>query len=188
VLAEGQVHWIERPDAAGRAETLDLPGTRQQTLRLSPLGPVDVAWAQQRPVIEVATWTRALVFLARGAPPYRLTLAATAASATALSMEQLMPPVAGQRATIPPVADLQSLAWSGATLAQTGSAATANGTPRSAMAVTASSGADTPASGWLGQASRAWCLWAALLLGLGLMALMARSLLSQPRASEPPQA
>lgn len=187
VLAEGQVHWIERPDAAGRAETLDLPGTRQKALRLSPLGPVDAAWAQQRPVIEVATWTRALVFLARGTPPYRLTLAAPAAQATALSMDQLMPPVAGQRPAVPPVADLQSLAWSGTTLAQTGSAA-ANGAPRPAASVTAPAGADTPAPGWLGQASRAWWLWAALLLGLGLMAWMARSLLAQPRASEPPQA
>jgi len=190
VLAEGQVHWIERPDAAGRAETLDLPGTRQKALRLSPLGPVDAAWAQQRPVIEVATWTRALVFLARGTPPYRLTLAAPvvpAPPATALSMDQLMPAVAGQRPAVPPVADLQSLAWSGATLAQTGSAA-ANGAPRPAASVTAPAGADAPASGWLGQASRAWWLWAALLLGLGLMAWMARSLLAQPRASEPPQA
>ncbi len=187
VLAEGQVHWIERPDAAGRAETLDLPGTRQKALRLSPLGPVDAAWAQQRPVIEVATWTRALVFLARGAPPYRLTLAAPAAQATALSMDQLMPPVAGQRPAIPPVADLQRLAGSGATSAQSGSAA-ANGTPRPAASVTAPSAADTPASGWLGLASGAGWLWAALLLGLGLMAWMARSLLAQPRASEPPQA
>lgn len=190
VLAEGQVHWIERPDAAGRAETLDLPGTRQKALRLSPLGPVDAAWAQQRPVIEVATWTRALVFLARGTPPYRLTLAAPVVPpppATALSMDQLMPAVAGQRPAVPPLADLQSLAWSGATLAQTGSAA-ANGAPRPAASVTAPAGADTPASGWLGQASRAWWLWAALLLGLGLMAWMARSLLAQPRASEPPQA
>lgn len=191
VLAEGQVHWIERPDAAGRAETLDLPGTRQKSLRLSPLGPVDAAWAQQRPVIEVATWTRALVFLARGTPPYRLTLAAPVVPAppvTALSMDQLMPAVAGQRPAVPPVADLQSLAWSGATLAQIGSAA-ANGAPRPAASVTAPAGADTPASGWLGQASRAWWLWAALLLGLGLMAWMARSLLAQrPGPGEPPQA
>lgn len=180
VLAEGQVHWIERPDAAGRAEILDLPGTRQKTLRLSPLGPVDAAWAQQRPVIEVATWMRALVFLARGTPPYRLTLttpAASAQQATALSMDQLMPPLAGQRPVLPPVADLQSLART------TSAAPTTNGTPRATPP-----GADAPASGWLGQASRAWWLWAALLLGLGLMAWMARSLLAQrPGPGEPPQ-
>jgi hypothetical protein len=151
-LTRGQVHWIQRPEAQQRSDELPLPPSAHQVLRLSSPGG-DAGWTRHPPAIQVATWSRALVFLARGPQPYRLGWAAPTAPSTALSMAQLMPPIAGQAAP----------EWGQAAL-EVSLEATKPSAPSRAPT-------DTPSS-----LPRAWVLWAVLLLGVALMAYMARSL------------
>jgi hypothetical protein len=161
-LAQGQVHWIQRADAQERSDELALPASSHQMLRLSSASG-DSGWTRRPPAIQVATWSRSLVFLARGPQPYRLAWADPSAPATAWPMAQLMPTTTGQSAPTVGQAELDM----------------ATPTPPSTPTSLAPPGPASAASAAPGPTSslpRAWLLWAVLLLGVGSMAWMARSL------------
>jgi hypothetical protein len=184
-VTEGQVHWIEQASKQVRAEELALDNTHYPMLRLhTPTG--DATWTRHPPAIEVATWSRALVFLSRGAQPYLLSWADPDAAghipAVALPMAQLVPDqAAGQtlahgQATLPEVVTAQAPPTS--TSASGPGDRGPSGTNPTAARTAAHD--DRPAS----RIPQAWWLWAALLLGVAVMAYMARALLS-PGSKQP---
>lgn len=186
-LSEGQVHWIDQADRQIRAEELPLNQDRYRMLRLRTHGG-DSSWTRQPPAIEVATWSRSLVFLGRGPQPFRLSWADPASGPSALSPAQLLPGHTPQEA---PEAPAPGLTTGVATLPE--AAGLPHGAPTGAAAHTATArntasapqgaASATSAAGPLGRIPPAWWLWAALLLGLGVMAYMARTLLSPKDAA-----
>lgn len=169
-VADGQVHWIDTAGQVARSDELPLDQGRYRMLRLN-VRQGDAGWTRTPPEIEVATWVRSLVFLARGAGPYRLEWTHAHDRSTEVSLAQLMPVTGPEvlrrfgraelperpampRAAPPPSADSKGVS------SRPARAGTGEG--RWPMAV------------WL---------WGALLLGLGLMAYMVRGVLSEPAAA-----
>jgi hypothetical protein len=163
-VGDGQVHWLQQAGQISRSDELMLNHGMYRSLRLSMVG-ADERWTASPPDIQVATWMRSLVFLARGPGPYRLSWAASNAAPAALTMAQLVPDTAGRglaepgRAFLPDPAP-QVPPMTGVTAAQRDKA--------------------QPSSDTWGGVPAVWWLWAALLLGLGLLAYMARGVLSGP--------
>jgi hypothetical protein len=182
-VTEGQVHWIEQASKQVRAEELALDNAHYPTLRLrTPAG--DASWTRHPPAIEVATWSRALVFLSRGAQPYRVSWAVPDAAgnvpAVALPMAQLVPNQGtGQalehgRATLPEAVSALTQVTP-ASASSPGGISPQGTAPGGTNHATRTDARDErPAS----RIPQAWWLWAALLLGVGVMAYMARALLS----------
>jgi len=165
--AGGQVHWIDAAGQVTRRDELPLDDGRYRMLRLSaPQG--DAGWVRTPPEIEVGTWVRSLVFLARGPGPLRLEWTDTHDRSTEVSLAQLMP-----------VAGVKSPSRLGrATLPERPTAAAAAST-RVVASPSARSQPATARPGDGGLPIAVW-LWGALLLGLGLLAWMVRKVLLEP--------
>ena len=152
-IGGGSVYRLARAGEADvRSSPLWLSGGVYPMLRVQTPGPVNQL-GPKPPALRVGAHTRSLVFLARGPAPYRLLWGNTKPDQTAMTMAQLLP------ARQPGDALPQDLAVVAAM-------------PVAAAASVPASAAAAPAP-----ADRSMWLWAALLVGLGLMGLMAWSLL-----------
>jgi hypothetical protein len=121
-------------------------------LRVQTPGPVNQL-GPKPPALRVGAHTRSLVFLARGPAPYRLVWGNSKPDQTAMTMAQLLP---ARQAADPLPQDLAVVA---------------------AMPVVAAASVSASAAAAPAPADRSVWLWAALLVGLGVMGLMAWSLL-----------
>lgn len=151
-LAQGLLYRLPESGLEIRQEELSLPGSAVQQLRLQ----VDErggGLGSQLPHIKVAVRATQLVFLQRGSPPYRLALGRAGTESAALPLTTLIPGYQPHR--------LEQLGTAEAPL----------------LSDNLSQQAHTKASDsqW-----RRWGLWLVLLLGVGLLALMALSLLRRP--------
>ncbi|RZL08890.1 MAG: DUF3999 family protein [Rubrivivax sp.] len=136
-------------------------------LRLGGPGQEAASWTRRPPAIQVATRSRTLVFLAQGPPPYRLQWAGPTALPADLPMDRLVPAASGA-APLPSPALLSD--------------PTEMRRVAAAQPIAKPSPIAAPASTeTLGGMPKVWWLWAALLVGIVLMACMARSLLSSSR-------
>ncbi len=153
-LAQGLLYRLSGSGAEIRQDELPLPGWSVQQLRLQ----VDErggGLGSASPQIKVALRATQLVFLQRGRPPYQLALGRAGAESAALPLTTLIPGYQPQRLQQLGTAKAQALADN---LAQQGQAVVTD-------------------SNW-----KRWGLWSVLLLGVGLLALMALSLLRRPSA------
>lgn len=153
-LAYGLLYRLPENGVEIRQDELQLPGWPVQQLRLQ----VDErggGLGEQPPAVRVAVRASQLVFLQRGSPPYRLAVGRAGAQSAALPLTTLIPGYQPQR--------LQQLGR-------------AELSPESAAAALPAAVAAAD-SGW-----KRWGLWAVLLLGVGLLGLMAISLLRRPAA------
>lgn len=151
-LAQGLLYRLPENGMESHQDELPLPGWAMQQLRLQ----VDErggGLGAEPPQIRVAVRATQLVFLQRGTPPYRLALGRAGAKSAALPLTTLIPGYQPQR--------LQQLGVAEAQLQVD------NLTPQERATVSDSS--------W-----NRWGLWLILLLGVGLLALMAISLLRRP--------
>nr|MBP8185947.1 DUF3999 domain-containing protein [Pseudomonas sp.] len=141
-----------KPGVESRQEVIELYGTPVQQLKLV----VDQrggGLGTETPQLQVGMRATELVFLARGTPPYTLALGNSGAKAANLSLTTLIPGFVPARLSTLGVATLD------AGIATVGSPA--------AVAASAATGPDWQRIG----------LWAVLLLGVGMLVLMALSLL-----------
>ncbi len=168
-LASENVYWLTQSSGAPdlHSPPLRLAGQRWEVLRLATAGAISQL-GHAPPMLRVGVRPRLLVFLARGAGPFRLERATTPGDAPpTMTLAELMPahaaadPLPADTATPELAAD----AASGVTLA-----------------APAATPAPVPAPKAPGQAP--W-LWAALLAGLALMGGMAWTLLRKPAAPDP---
>lgn len=153
-LAQGLLYRLPENGAEIRQDELPLPGWAVQQLRLQ----VDErggGLGSEPPQLTVAVRATQLIFLQRGSPPYRLALGRAGAESAALPLTTLIPGYQPQR--------LQQLGTAGVQL-QAGNLAQQEQAAASD-------------SNW-----KRWGLWLILLVGVGLLALMAVSLLRRPRA------
>ncbi|WP_341304396.1 DUF3999 domain-containing protein [Pseudomonas sp. TMP25] len=151
-LAQGLLYRLPENGLEIRQDELSLPGLAVQQLRLQ----VDErggGLGSQPPHIKVAVRATQLVFLQRGSPPYQLALGRAGTESTALPLATLIPGYQPQR--------LQQLGTAKAQLLSDNLAQHAQATASDSQ--------------W-----RRWGLWLVLLLGVGLLALMALSLLRRP--------
>jgi hypothetical protein len=153
-LSQGLLYRLPENGVEIRQDELPLPGWAMQQLRLQ----VDErggGLGVEPPQIKVAVRATQLVFLQRGSPPYRLALGRAGAESAALPLSTLIPGYQPQRLQQLGTAEAQLQAEN---LAQQEQAAAGE-------------------SDW-----KRWGLWLVLLLGVGLLALMAVSLLRRPSA------
>ncbi|CAN7338888.1 DUF3999 domain-containing protein [Pseudomonas sp. LjRoot71] len=153
-LAQGLLYRLPENSAEIRQDELSLPGWAVQQLRLQ----VDErggGLGSEPPQLTVAVRATQLVFLQRGSPPYRLALGRAGAESTALPLTTLIPGYQPQR--------LQQLGTAEAKLP--------------ADSIKQQEQAAASDSNW-----KRWGLWLVLLVGVGLLALMAVSLLRRPGA------
>jgi hypothetical protein len=153
-LAYGLLYRLPENGVEIRQDELQLPGWPVQQLRLQ----VDErggGLGAEPPTVRVAVRASQLVFLQRGSPPYRLAVGRADAQSAALPLTTLIPGYQPQR--------MQQLGR-----AEVSAESAAVALPAQVAA------AD---SGW-----KRWGLWAVLLLGVGLLGLMALSLLRRPAA------
>ncbi|WP_424485046.1 DUF3999 domain-containing protein [Pseudomonas sp.] len=153
-LAQGLLYRLPENGVEIRQDELQLPGWPAQQLRLQ----VDErggGLGSTPPQIQVAVRASQLVFLQRGNPPYRLALGRAGAQSAALPLATLIP------------------GYQPARLSQLGLAEVQLPTEQAAAQATPA----TARGDW-----KRWGLWAVLLLGVGLLALMAVSLLRRPSA------
>lgn len=151
-LASGLLYRLPENGVEMRQDELQLPGWPVQQLRLQ----VDQrggGLGSEPPTLQVALRASQLVFLQRGNGPYRLALGRAGAQSAALPLSTLIPGYKAGRE--------QSLGR-------------AELLPEAGLGVQVVA-ADSPKANW-----KAWGLWAVLLLGVGLLALMALSLLRRP--------
>lgn len=140
-----------KPGVESRQDVIELYGTPVQQLKLV----VDQrggGLGTEAPQLQVGMRATELVFLARGTPPYKLALGNATAKAANLSLATLIPGFQPER------------------LSQLGSA-----TPSADLATPATPVSQTSATGGLDWQRIG--LWSVLLLGVGLLLLMALSLL-----------
>lgn len=176
-VTEAQVYWLQSAQRESRLELMSLPSVNAAWLRIGTPGRPASGWSRAAPRIQVATWQRSLVFLDQGPQPYRLDWADPTAAPVALPMSQLRPEVAYSPEMSP--ASLEATAPSISALPGEPDARAAHPAAHtagpSAVAEGRAKGAHWP---W------AWLLWAALLLGVGVMAYLVRSVFSG-RAATP---
>ncbi|MGG2395457.1 DUF3999 domain-containing protein [Pseudomonas sp. SH1-B] len=152
-LASGALYRLPEDGREVLNDELSLPGWPLRQLRMQ-LDPRGGGLGQDRVVIQVALGASQLVFLARGEPPYVLALGNADAQPAALPLYTLIPGYQPERLKRLGLAELVE------PLQAAGEAQVA------------------ARSDW-----QRWGLWAVLLLGVGLLAAMAASLLrGQPRA------
>jgi Protein of unknown function (DUF3999) len=163
-LSGGTVYALTLQGRELRSTVLSLPGGLYRRLRVAPRGGMAQLGAQP-PQLRVAGRAASLVFLARGAGPFRLAWGQSSPPAT-LGLAELMP---GRQPDDPLPEAAQVLEA---------------GVPRTVAAPASrpAAPAEPPA-----RDHRLW-LWAALAGALLLMGLMARSLLKVPPAAKPPEA
>ena len=167
----GQLHWIDAAGQVTRRDELPLDDGRYRMLRLS-VSQGDAGWVRTPPEIEVGTWVRSLVFLARGPGPFRLEWTDTHDRSTEVSLAQLMP-----------VAGLTSPSRLGrASLPERPAAAVASS--RRVEASPSARSQPVPVRPGDGGRPMAVWLWGALLLGLGLLAWMVRKVLLEPASPD----
>ena len=153
-LAQGLLYRLPENGTEIRQDELQLPGWPVQQLRLQ-VDPRGGGLGTEPPTVQVAVRASQLVFLQRGSAPYRLALGRAGAHSAALPLTTLIPAYQPQR------------------LQQLGHAELlAEATLSTRLEATAAAGGD-----W-----KRWGLWAVLLLGVGMLALMAISLLRRPAA------
>ena len=153
-LAQGLLYRLPENGAEIRQDELSLPGWTVQQLRLQ----VDErggGLGSEPPQVAVAVRATQLIFLQRGSPPYRLALGRAGAESAALPLTTLIPGYQPQR--------LQQLGTAEAQLP--------------ADSIKQQEQAAASDSNW-----KRWGLWLVLLVGVGLLALMAVSLLRRPGA------
>lgn len=153
-MAQGLLYRLPEKAAEIRQDELSLPGWPVQQLRLR----VDErggGLGAEAPSIKVAVRATQLVFLQRGNPPYTLALGRTGAQSAALPLSTLIPGYEPSR------------------LQQLGKAEAG----RQTADLNARVSADVSQTDW-----KRWGLWLVLLLGVGLLGLMAASLLRRPSA------
>ena len=153
-LAQGLLYRLPENGAEIRQDELSLPGWAVQQLRLQ----VDErggGLGSEPPQVAVAVRATQLIFLQRGSPPYRLALGRAGAESAALPLTTLIPGYQPQR--------LQQLGTAEAQLP--------------ADSIKQQEQAAASDSNW-----KRWGLWLVLLVGVGLLALMAVSLLRRPGA------
>ena len=131
-------------------DELALPGWPVRQLRLQ-LDARGTGLGDTPPQVQLGLRATQLVFLARGEPPYRLALGSARAQSAALPLASLIPGYRPER------------------LAELGRAAPGE------LADPLQQGPTEPPGDW-----RRLGLWAVLLLGVGLLAMMAVSLLRRP--------
>jgi Protein of unknown function (DUF3999) len=159
-INEGQAYWIQQGTQHLRNDELQLDMGNYHQLRIQTTSGAS-AWAHTRPTLMVATPERSLVFLTKGPAPYRFSWAAPGAASTVMELGQLMPAgtsIAMGQAQLPAIALPKQT--------------TTSPPPKTPQVVASQVSGAEPGI------PNAWWLWAALLLGLGLMAYMARVLLS----------
>jgi hypothetical protein len=162
MLPGGTVYALTLQGRDVRSTVLAMPGGRYSHLRLQPAGGI-AQLGHPTPAIRIAARPASLVFLARGAGPYRLAWGQPTPAA-ALALSELMP---GRRAgdALPEL---------------TARVASATAQPASAAPAPTAS-APLPAV----PARKLW-LWGVLVVALGLLGAMARSLLRPAAAKSQP--
>ncbi|SDG61934.1 Protein of unknown function [Pseudomonas benzenivorans] len=153
-LASGLLYRLPENGVEMRQDQLQLPGVAVQQLRLQ----VDErggGLGSAAPRLRVGVRATQLVFLLRGGPPYRLALGRSAAQSAALPLGTLIPGFLPAR--------LQRL-----------------GRARVELETDLNALAQPP--GHVTRDWKRWGLWAVLLLGVGVLALMAASLLRRSPA------
>ena len=153
-LAQGVFYRLPDKGVETLQDELPLPGWPVQHVRLQ----VDArggGLGLEPPSIKVAVRATQLVFLQRGSPPYRVALGRSGVQSAALPLATLIP------------------GFEPARLQQLGAAAVVEQT----SGVLQQEQADARQGDW-----KRWGLWLILLLGVGLLALMAFSLLRRPSA------
>jgi Protein of unknown function (DUF3999) len=153
-LAHTVVYRLAHPNGEALSPDVALDGGLYTALRLRTPGPVNLLGATP-PRIEVASTARNLIFLARGNPPFQLSWGTDTKDPVALPLATLLP---GYQADKPIAADVASVSI------------TAPALPSAAAPVAKPAPPATPAP-----TQKAW-LWAALGLGVLLLAGMAWSL------------
>lgn len=151
-LTSGLLYRLTENGQEIRQDELQLPGWPVRQLRLQ-LDARGGGLGSETPSLQVAVRASQLVFLLRGEPPYRLALGRNGAQSAALPLGTLIPGYQPQR------------------LAQLGQAKVE--LQAEALAVVQG---DAATLDW-----KRWGLWAVLLAGVGLLALMALSLLRRPQ-------
>ncbi len=160
-LASANVYRLTRPEGELKSGPVRLTGGAYPALRVQTTGPISQLGATP-PNLRVGAQTRSLVFLARGPQPYRLVLGAPQTLPSALTLSQLMP---DRKAADPLPSD---------------TAVPVRAAPIAAPAVQAVPMPTTSRAAPNAPAGTSVWLWAALLVGLGLMAGMAWLLLRRP--------
>jgi hypothetical protein len=151
-LAQGLLYRLPENGAEIRQDELQLPGWPVQQLRLQ-VDPRGGGLGAEPPTLQVALRASQLVFLQRGSAPYHLALGRAGVQSAALPLTTLIPAYQPQR------------------LQQLGRAELmAESTLTTPLQSASAAGGD-----W-----KRWGLWAVLLLGVGMLALMAISLLRRP--------
>lgn len=151
-LTSGVLYRLPQDGREVRLDELALPGSPVRQLRLK----VDArggGLGQQPPTAAFAVRATQLVFLARGEPPYLLAVGRGDASSAALPISTLIPDYSAER--------LASLARAEVDV--------------SAAQTAIANAPAAPNADW-----KRWGLWAVLLLGVALLAVMAASLLRRP--------
>lgn len=151
-LARGLLYRLPENGQAVQQDELSLPGQSVQELKLR----VDErggGLGSEAPLLKVGLPATQVIFLARGTPPYTLTLGNGAAKAASLPLGTLIPGYTEQR------------------LAGLGRALPDHAARQEATAVAA----QPPGPDW-----KRFGLWGVLLAGVGLLAAMAFSLLRTP--------
>jgi hypothetical protein len=151
-LAQGLLYRLPENGAEIRQDELQLPGWPVQQLRLQ-VDPRGGGLGAEPPTVQVAVRASQLVFLQRGSAPYRLALGRAGAQSAALPLNTLIPAYQPQR--------LQQLG-------------------RAELLTESALEVPLEASAAAGGDWKRWGLWTILLLGVGMLALMAFSLLRRP--------
>jgi hypothetical protein len=151
-LASGLLYRLTENGQEMRQDELQLPGWPVRQLRLQ-LDARGGGLGSEAPSLQMAVRASQLVFLLRGEPPYHLALGRNGAQSAALPLGTLIPGYQPQR------------------LAQLGLASVELQAEALATAQADAAGLD-----W-----KRWGLWAVLLAGVGVLALMALSLLRRPQ-------
>jgi hypothetical protein len=170
VLADAPVYWLKLPQGELRSGAVWLQGSPGKRLRLATSGPLSLLGTQP-PTIKLGVRARSLVFLARGAEPWRLAWGdetSPPAPSAAMGLAQLMP---GRKPGDALPADTASVNY-------------VPPPPRKPQPVppsmaTASSAAPSAST----VDNRKPWLWGVLLIGLALMGAMAWSLLRKKPAA-----
>lgn len=150
-LASGVFYRLPQEGREARQDELALPGwpVRQLSLRVDARGG---GLGSQAPRLQLAVRATQLVFLARGEPPYQLALGRAGAGSAALPITTLIPGYQPERLAALPKAEVAV----------------------DALQVSAPAASAAAPRNW-----QRWGLWALLLVGVAMLALMAASLLKK---------
>lgn len=172
VLTQGVVYRLKQANGEVRSENMALDGGIYPRLRIQTQGPIGLL-GQTAPTIEIASTPRSLLFLGRGSPPFSLHWGVDDQQDSALPLTTLVP---GYQSNKPLLADMATV-----DIAAPSPSPALRQTPPAAKAKV-SIPKETPVPG-----DKQW-LWAALTVGLLILAGMAWSLfrgMAKPEQDEP---